>query len=264
LGDPFSGKASAGSGIVGVTPQLNSTAPRFYCDAALTPGAIVSLPERAVRHAIALRLKVGAAIRLFNGDGHESAAALVAVGKRGAVAAVHARHAVDRESPLEIHLAQGICAGDKMDLVLQKATELGVATIQPVATARSIVRLSSERRERRETHWQNVAIAACEQCGRNRIPTIRGSVEFVQFLEQHPRDGTRILLSPEGDRSVRELQPRAPVVVLVGPEGGLAPVEHELAVAAGFIPIRLGPRILRTETAPLTALAALQTLYGDY
>ncbi len=239
------------------------TAPRFYCEAALTPGATVSLPERAARHVAALRLKVGDGVTLFNGDGHESLATLAEVGKRGALAAVRERRVADRESPLEVHLAQGVCAGDKMDLVLQKATELGVASIQPVLTARSIVRLSNERQERRELHWQNVAIAACEQCGRNRIPAVKASVALADFLGRREPDGTRVLLAPTGELTLRELAPRAPLAVLIGPEGGLAPAERELALAAGFVPVRFGPRTLRTETAPLAALAALQALYGD-
>jgi 16S rRNA (uracil1498-N3)-methyltransferase len=238
-------------------------APRFYCEGPLSPGAAVALPERAARHVAALRLAPGDAVVLFNGDGHESAATLSEIGKRGATAVVRERRVVDRESPLEVHLAQGICAGDRMDLVLQKATELGVASIQPVVTARSIVRLSSERRERRETHWQNIAIAACEQCGRNRIPAVKPGIPLGEFLAQVPPAGTRVLLAPDGEVAIRSLAVVAPVTVLIGPEGGLAPEERALALAAGFNALRFGPRILRTETAPLAALAALQALYGD-
>jgi 16S rRNA (uracil1498-N3)-methyltransferase len=176
---------------------------------------------------------------------------------------VRSRRAVDRESPLEVRLAQGVCAGDRMDLVLQKATELGVASIRPLVTARSIVRLSSERQGRRDAQWQNVVIAACEQCGRNRIPAVEPSVAFGEFLARLPHDGTRIQLVPEGDATLRALAPRAPVTILIGPEGGLAPEECALALAAGFGAVRFGPRILRTETAPLAALAVLQALYGD-
>ena len=238
-------------------------APRFYCDASLPPGATVELPERAVRHAAALRLREGDALVLFNGDGHESAATLTGLGKRGATCLVRSRRAVDRESPLEVHLAQGICAGDRMDLVLQKATELGIASIQPVVTARSIVRLAPERRERRETHWQNVVIAACEQCGRNLIPPVAPSTGLPEFVALPARGGTRILLAPDGEATLRSLAPHAPVTILIGPEGGLAPEERELAATRGFTAVRFGPRILLTETAPLAALAALQALYGD-
>jgi 16S rRNA (uracil1498-N3)-methyltransferase len=237
--------------------------PRLHCEAVLSPGATVELSERAARHVAALRLKAGDEVVLFNGDGAESSATLVALGRRGVTAAVRARRTIDRESSLEIHLAQGICAGDRMDLVLQKATELGVASIQPVVTARSIVRLARERRERRETHWQNVVIAACEQCGRNLIPPVAPSTGLAEFVALPARGGTRILLAPDGEASLRALAPRAPVTVLIGPEGGLAPEERALAASRGFVAVRFGPRILRTETAPLAALAALQALYGD-
>jgi len=237
--------------------------PRVYCDAALSPGATVTLSERAARHLAALRLRVGEAVTLFNGDGFESSAELVRLDKRGAAAAVKHREAVSRESPLVVRLAQGICAADRMDLVLQKATELGVDSITPVTTTRSIVRLSPERRERREAHWQNVVVAACEQCGRNRIPKVEATVGFARFIADVPRMGSRILLTPEGAVGLRETSITAPAWVLVGPEGGLAPDEREAAIGAGFVPVRFGPRVLRTETAPLAALAALQALYGD-
>mgnify|MGYP003344492482 CR=1 FL=1 len=157
---------------MGTTEAGLTRAPRLYCDATLSPGATVRLSERAARHLAALRLKVGDRVTLFNGDGFESSALLAEIGKRGASATVKRRDAADRESPLAVRLAQGVCASDRMDLVLQKATELGVGSILPVTATRSIVRLSPERRERREAHWQNVLIAACEQCGRNRIPTL--------------------------------------------------------------------------------------------
>jgi 16S rRNA (uracil1498-N3)-methyltransferase len=238
-------------------------APRIYCEGVLTPGAVVELTDRAARHIAALRIGVGEAIVLFNGDGSESAAVLTAIGKRGTAAAVRERRAVDRESPLAVRLAQGVCASDRMDLVLQKATELGVASIQPVVSSRSIVRLSNERRERREAHWQNVVIAACEQCGRNLVPTVAPSLGFGDYLAGLERIGTLVLLAPEGEATVRILAPETPVTVLIGPEGGLAPEERTLALAAGFRPVRFGPRILRTETAPLAAIAALQAIYGD-
>jgi 16S rRNA (uracil1498-N3)-methyltransferase len=238
-------------------------APRIHCEGALTPGASIELADRAARHVAALRLREGDAVTLFSGDGTESAAVLTSVGRRGTVAAVRERLAVDRESPLAVRLAQGVCAADRMDLVLQKATELGVVAIQPVVTARSIVRLSSERRERREQHWQHVVIAACEQCGRNRVPPVAPSAGFGDFLACMDRTGTLALLAPDGEATVRSLAPTAPVTVLIGPEGGLAPEERALALATGFRPVRFGPRILRTETAPLAAIAALQALYGD-
>jgi len=242
---------------------LTPRAPRLYCEETLAPGALVRLSERAARHLAALRLKSGDPVILFGGDGHECTAQLAEVGKRGASAKVKQRVAIDRESPLEVHLAQGVCAADRMDLVLQKATELGVHAIQPVTTVRSIVRLSPERRERRETHWQNVVVAACEQCGRNRIPPVAATASFPQFIAGLPAGGTRVVLAPDGELTLRDLAPTAPVRVLIGPEGGLAPEEQEIAATAGFRAVRFGPRVLRTETAPLAALAALQALFGD-
>jgi 16S rRNA (uracil1498-N3)-methyltransferase len=237
--------------------------PRLYCEGVLSPGAIVRLSERAARHLAALRLKVGDQVTLFNGDGFESSALLAEIGKRGASATVKRCDAVDRESPLAVRLAQGVCASDRMDLVLQKATELGVASILPVTTTRSIVRLPPERRVRRETHWQNVVIAACEQSGRNRIPKVDATTTFSQFIADTPPDGTRILLAPDGAVGLRQLSIAAPVRVLIGPEGGLTHEERDVATGAGFVPVRFGPRVLRTETAPLAALAALQALFGD-
>jgi 16S rRNA (uracil1498-N3)-methyltransferase len=237
--------------------------PRLYCEETLSPGATVELPERAARHVAALRLRTGDSVTLFGGDGYESAAVISGQSKRGVYASVRGRRPVDRESPLAVHLAQGVCAGDRMDLVLQKATELGVAAIQPVVTVRSVVRLSSDRRERREAHWQNVVIAACEQCGRNRVPPVAPSLAFGEYFAALPAAGTRILLAPDGAETLRSLAVVPPVALLIGPEGGLAPEERRIAAAAGYITVRFGPRVLRTETAPLAALAALQALFGD-
>lgn len=239
-------------------------APRLYHDGPLSPGAIIELPDRATRHVQALRLRTDDAVMLFNGDGTEWHGTLSGLGRRGASVALIRQVAVERESPLAVHLVQGICAADRMDLVLQKATELGVADIQPIVTSRTVVRLSAERQERRHQHWQNVVIAACEQCGRNAIPTVQRGIDFTAWLAQPPGEGPlRILLSPEGTMRLRDLAAPRGATVLIGPEGGLAPDERERAIAAGFVPVRFGPRILRTETAPLAALAAMQALWGD-
>lgn len=237
--------------------------PRLYHDGPLSPGATIELPERAARHVQALRLRVSDAVTFFNGDGTEWEATLTLISKRATLADVGRHTVIDRESPLEVRLLQGICASDRMDLVLQKATELGVAVIQPVMTSRSIVRLSSERQGRRHVHWQNVVIAACEQCGRNTIPTVAPSAVFTDLLARLPDDGPRLLLSPDGATNLSALPVPERVTLLIGPEGGLAPNEHVLALAAGFTAVRFGPRILRTETAPLAALAAIQALWGD-
>lgn len=245
------------------SPPPPLVGPRLYCESGLAPGATIELPERAARHVAALRLREGDALTLFAGDGFEWRATLTAVSKRGVLAALHERREASRESPLDITLAQGVCAADRMDLVLQKATELGVARIRPVVTTRSIVRLSQERQERREAHWQNVAIAACEQCGRNVVPPVGSLVALRDYLAEPRHPGVRIVLSPAGTATVRSLEVHDPLTILIGPEGGLTQEEHELAALAGFVPVRFGPRILRTETAPLAAIAALQALYGD-
>jgi 16S rRNA (uracil1498-N3)-methyltransferase len=245
-------------------PSDSFAGPRLHVDAGLAPGAQIDLPDRAARHVAALRLRAGDRVVLFAGDGYEWRATLTAVGRRGVQAAVHERHAVSRESPLDITLVQGVCAADRMDLVLQKATELGVARIRPVVTTRSIVRLSQERQERREAHWQNVVVAACEQCGRNVVPLVHPITGLRDYLGEGTGPGTRIVLSPLAAQGLRAAEVHAPVTILVGPEGGLAEEERELAALAGFAPVRMGPRILRTETAPLAAIAALQVLHGDW
>lgn len=244
-------------------PLVSPRVPRLYYDGPLSPGATVQLPERAARHVQALRLRVGADVSLFNGDGTEWSATLDLISKRHTLANVHSAAAVDRESPLEVQLIQGVCAADRMDLLLQKATELGVAGVWPATTTRSIVRLSPERQERRLTHWRNVVIAACEQCGRNTIPPVAPTANLSELLAQLPTEGERLLLAPDGAVNLRALAAPAKVTLLIGPEGGLAPEEREMVEAAGFTPVRFGPRILRTETAPLAALAAIQALWGD-
>ena len=236
--------------------------PRLHCEAALSPGASIELPERAARHVAALRLKRGDEVVLFNGDGSESSATLVAVSKRGTVAAVRERRAIDRESPLEIHLAQGICAGERMNVVLQKATELGVASIQPLVTLRSSPLPAGERAGRRLAHWRQVAIAACEQCGRNRVPEVAPPRPFANWLREWA--GSGILLVPGARQSIASIDPRAsPLALLIGPEGGFDPREAAAAQAKGFEAIALGPRVLRTETAAAAGLALVQARWGD-
>jgi 16S rRNA (uracil1498-N3)-methyltransferase len=170
----------------------------------------------------------------------------------------------DRESPLAIALAQCVSTGDRMDTTLQKSTELGVSKIVPIASERSVVRLSRDRADRRLAHWRNVVIAACEQCGRNHVPEVTAITEFAAFLSPAASDdGLRLLLAPDSDRDLKQLDPPGKVTLLVGPEGGLAPEERQRAERSGFVPIRFGPRVLRTETAPLAAIAAMQALWGD-
>jgi len=170
----------------------------------------------------------------------------------------------DRESPLAVGLVQGLPEADKMDWILQKSVELGVAWIQPLVCERSVVRLAGERAARREAHWRRVVVAACEQCGRNRVPELRATAAFRDWAAQ-PAAAARWMLAPGAGESLAGREaPAGPVELLVGPEGGLSEREVDIAQAVGFLPLSLGPRVLRTETAPLAALAAMQALWGDF
>ena len=238
--------------------------PRLYCDLPLSPGAEIVLPEAAARHALTvLRLQLGDPLRLFNGAGGEYSASLVAANKREARARLIEFHAAERESPLAITLALGISAGERMDYSLQKATELGVSAIVPLATERSVVKLAGERADKRLQHWQHVVIAACEQCGRNRVPAVAPVQKLFAYLAALERNQRLLLLSPDAATPLKRVLPATSVVLLIGAEGGLAPSEYQAAVASGFEPVSLGPRVLRTETAPVAALAVLQALWGD-
>lgn len=227
----------------------------------------VTLDAPTSRHVQALRLRRGDRISLFNGDGIEYGAELIELAKRGAIVQIHDAIERDTESPLDITLAQGVCAAERMDWVIQKSTELGVARIVPVITSRSIVRLSTERQERRETHWQNVAIAACEQCRRNRVPEVLVAQRFDHFIGSLPPADVRIALEPQASTRIGDLAApsvRTPTVLLfVGPEGGVAQDERALLADRGFMFVRFGPRVLRTETAPLAVIATLQARWGD-
>ena len=237
-------------------------APRLYLPGSLNPGAEIALTETVRSHASALRLRAGDAIRLFNGTGGEYAAVLVQSG-RELRASVGGFADSDCESPLRVTLAQCLSSGDRMDITLQKATELGVSAIQPLQSTRSIVRLDAERMARKQVHWQNVVIAACEQCGRNTVPVVAPTADIATWLASRPAAGTLLMLSPEATTGIRDIKLAADISLLVGPEGGLSPEEQAMAQAAGFTGLRLGPRVLRTETAPLAALAALQAMWGD-
>jgi len=211
-----------------------------------------------------LRLAAGDEVTLFDGRGVEYAAAIARTGKNGVTLNVRERHCVSRESPLAVSLAQGLSSGERMDYTVQKAVELGVTSIQPLLTSRSVVRLAGERAEKRVAHWRAVAIAACEQCGRNFIPEINNLHTITQWLGT-PGSASRLLLSPRAGMRLRDLpRPAKTVTLLAGPEGGLSPEEEGAAKIAGFIAVQLGPRVLRTETAAVAALAAMQTLWGDF
>jgi 16S rRNA (uracil1498-N3)-methyltransferase len=222
-------------------------------------------PQSHHLHSV-LRVKPGEPLVLFDGAGAEYAATVVRAGKRGVTVSVSERRAVSRESPLAVTLAQAVSSGERMDYTIQKAVELGASAIQPLAAHRSVVRLSAERAGRRAEHWRAVAVAACEQSGRNHVPSV-GDVQpldrWLARLAAAAAGERRLLLSPRAGQRLRDLgQPRS-VVLLSGPEGGFTAEEEAAAQRAGFHPLSLGPRVLRTETAAVAALAALQALWGD-
>jgi 16S rRNA (uracil1498-N3)-methyltransferase len=240
--------------------------PRIYTDQPLRPGHEVLLPEQAGEHvARVLRLERGHALILFNGDGHEYDARLGALAKRAVTAEILATRDVDREARLELTLAQGIARGEKMDWILQKATELGVARIVPIVTERTEVKLDEERAERRLAHWTSVIAGACEQSGRTRLPALEPPQRLDRWLSTlADTPALRLALMPEGSLQLRQLPEMDDgAILVVGPEGGLSDHDTALLAQTGFRGLRLGPRILRTETAGLAALAALQAFYGD-
>jgi 16S rRNA (uracil1498-N3)-methyltransferase len=240
--------------------------PRFYCPFPLAPGATVELPAEAAHHAAkVLRMGQGDAIVLFDGRGGEWTGRLARVGKTVTVA-LESFDETEREPPIALTLVQGLAAADKMDWIVQKAVELGVAAIQPVAARRSVIRLSGERMERRVAHWQAVAIAACEQCRRNRVPVVSPLLDLPQFLGQAAaQNAIRLVLAPAAGERLADLpKPAGPVMFLVGPEGGFEETELAAARLAGFSAVSLGPRVLRTETAGIAALAAMMALWGDF
>jgi 16S rRNA (uracil1498-N3)-methyltransferase len=249
-----------------LTPKSGA---RFHFEGRLGNGSEVRLQPDAAHHAVrVLRLSVGEPVVLFDGRGGEFEARITRI-DRGEVSVKTGVHLdVERESRLNIQLVQGLSSGDRMDITLQKAVELGVAAIQPVATERSVVKLKDERAQRRMEHWQNLVISACEQCGRNRVPEVLPLLDLPDWLAQlnalAPDDGARLLLSPAATVPLKELVPPARMMLLIGPEGGLSSAETQLAQSRGFRPVRLGPRILRTETAALAALSAIQALWGDF
>jgi 16S rRNA (uracil1498-N3)-methyltransferase len=244
---------------------------RVHVAAPLTSGTRITLEGNAASHITrVLRLRVGAALVLFDGSGGEYEASIDKAHGGAVTVAIGEHRAIERESPLALKLAQGVSRGERMDLVVQKATELGVTHLVPVLTERSVVRLTAQQSDRKVNHWRAIAIAACEQCGRNRLPSVAAPVALATFLRGEESAGaaghTRLLLSPEGTATLKDL--RRPgsnaLTVLIGPEGGLTDEEEQAAVAAGFSAVRLGPRVLRTETAAIAALALLQREAGDF
>ena len=242
------------------------TLPRFHCPMSLTAGTTIALPPDAFHHAVRVRrLRLDDALLLFSGDGTEASAKIVAIRRDGADVVVESVDAVDRESPLDVTLIQGISSGDRMDYTLQKAVELGVNIIVPIATQRSMP-MSGERADKRAAHWQQVVISACEQSGRTRIPEVRPVVALAAALTVDVLTGVecRVLLSESAAARLAALpRPHGPIAFIAGPEGGLTDAEETAATDAGFVAITLGPRTLRTETAAVAALAAMQSLWGD-
>jgi 16S rRNA (uracil1498-N3)-methyltransferase len=239
---------------------------RVHVDAPLLPGTELVLPESAAVHlSRVLRLSVGDECVLFNGNGHDHASRIVALDKRSVRVAIESSRAIDNESPLRITLLQGVARGEKMDLILQKATELGVASFAPLWSQRSEVKLEGERMVKRLAHWRGVVASACEQCGRARVPEVAPPVALAAALEAVPAGGLRLILDPEGELGMGDPSVAADghVALAVGPEGGWSPADRGQLRNAGFRGLRLGPRILRTETAGLAAIAALQSRLGD-
>jgi 16S rRNA (uracil1498-N3)-methyltransferase len=229
-------------------------------------GETIALPEQAAAHVTrVLRLRVGDALTVFDGRGGEYAAKLASIAKREVTVQLGVHSMIERESPLAITLIQGLARGEKMDYIIQKATELGVARIIPVSTIRSVVQLDDDRSDRKWQHWRAVAAAACEQCGRNRLPEILEPCRLEQLWGSDALPRLRLLLSPHANVGIAgSLIPRpTELAIVIGPEGGLDIEEEKRAHAAGFRSVTLGPRVLRTETAGLAVLAAVQSLAGD-
>jgi 16S rRNA (uracil1498-N3)-methyltransferase len=238
--------------------------PRIHCDVRLGPGAQFTLAPEAAQHVSkALRLKVGDSITVFDGRGGEYDAVLQKIDRARVEVKVGAFRDVEREPAVTVGLVQGLPEADKMDWIVQKAVELGVAWIQPVVCDRSVVRLAADRAAKREAHWKRVAVAACEQTGRNQVPEVRPTLPFQAWLADAPST-PRWMLQPGAEPLASRARPSQPFEIVVGPEGGLSEREVELAALRRFEPVSLGPRVLRTETAALAALAAIHALWGDF
>jgi 16S rRNA (uracil1498-N3)-methyltransferase len=241
--------------------------PRFYCPPPLPENGLFELPPDAAHHAVrVLRLREGDPVQIFDGIGNERHGVIAETGGKRVVVGNITAGDNDRETPLKVLLAQALASSEKMDWVIQKATELGVAEIQPIDTERSVARLSADRVEKRLEHWQQVAISACEQCGRNVLPQINAPLDIMAWLEQMQiSSDAKFILLPQGATSLHA-QPKPPgrVVLLIGAEGGFTQAESDSALRCGFTPIRMGARVMRTETAAIAGIAALQTLWGDF
>ncbi|MBW4012601.1 16S rRNA (uracil(1498)-N(3))-methyltransferase [Neisseria meningitidis] len=239
--------------------------PRFYLPENLSVGQTVALPGNIVRHLNVLRVRPNENITLFDGKGKAHAAQLTVLEKRRAEAGILHEDTTDNESPLNITLIQSISSGDRMDFTLQKSVELGVTAIQPVISERCIVRLDGERAAKRLARWQEIVISACEQSGRNTVPPVLPIIGYREALDKMPSESTKLIMSINRARKLGDIRhPSGAIVFMVGPEGGWTEQEEQQAFDAGFQAVTLGKRILRTETAALAALAAMQTLWGDF
>lgn len=240
---------------------------RIYFPDPIPDHGLCDLPSAKAHHvAHVLRLVPGDVVTLFDGRGVSYDAAISKCARGEVSVQINARRDVDRESPLQVTLAQAVSSGERMDYTIQKAVELGIFAIQPLMAERCVVRLSGERAAKRLVHWQSVVSAACEQCGRNRVPEVRPLLSLRDWLDGVAgSDGIRLLLAPDGQAVLRSLpRPSAMVTVLAGPEGGFTAAEAADSLRFGFQPLRLGPRVLRTETAAVALLAAMQALWGDF
>ena len=243
--------------------------PRLYCPLPLAAGIVLALPDGPAHHARdVLRLGQGAVVTLLNGLGGEYAARLSEVNKKEVIAEVLGFSQRDSEPPFPITVVQSLATGDKMDWVVEKAVELGACAIVPIAAARSVLKLDAARAAKRLAHWQAIAQTACEQCGRNRVPAIAPVASFDAWLDTtRGKSGLKLMLSPVHAQLFSALEQPAPgtqITLLIGPEAGLSDAEEQAAQAAGFQPILLGPRVMRTETAALAALSAIHARWGDF
>ena len=233
---------------------------RLFVDAPLAAGQTLDLPPGPARHAQVRRVQPGDPLQLFNGQGGQWQAQVLAMGRQTVQVQLLRHDAVDRELPQPITLAVGMPANDRMDSLVEKATELGMFALQPLMCERAVLRLEGERAERKREHWQALAVGAAEQCGRTRVPQVLPVRRLADWWTQVDRQATRWMLDPQAAQALRRPAAQAPLVVLSGPEGGLSPDERHAAQAAGFAPVQLGPRVLRADTAPLAVLAVLAWL----
>ncbi len=239
--------------------------PRFHCPLPLAVGDLLALPDHVAHHIQVIRLQAGAMVTLFNGDGNEYCATITLLEKKRVTVEVKTCTARSVELPYAITLAQALPESSKMDWIIEKAVELGVAGVQPLSAQRCVVRLSAERAEKRQSHWQGIIVSASEQSGRNRLAQLAPVTDFSRWIARQDIH-KRILLSPRADQSLADWarhQPPQAVTLLIGPEGGLSDDEENLAIAHGAIALSMGPRVLRTETAGLAALAMLAGAWGD-